>query len=239
MYLNLFEAQRASDPSSGAFPSEEKRRKILTDDVLNPLVVFWLIWNLLIMEFLWRKSFNTHAQCATNQQRTVNLPNSLTEEKHIRFSLDESKFSLEGAKNTESRLLSITFSGVPCKVNPESRVAGVRFRAMFSAMGVIGKSGPYLVAGNWLASPFTASGEMNSVVLGMGVIWREFGDGVSKSFIWWRISTGVPLSLNPLSSGLKGIWSPGWEHALESFTLAVADTSSSYDGRKNFAKKLS
>ena len=34
-------------------------------------------------------------------------------------------------------------------------------------------------------------GDINMVVLGMGVIWREFGDGVSKSERYLRMCIGV------------------------------------------------
>lgn len=51
-----------------------------------------------------------------------------------------------------------------------------------------------------------SEGDTNMVVLGMGVIWREFGDGVSMSDRYLRICIGVRPVLGALF-GTK-VWGP-------------------------------
>lgn len=54
-----------------------------------------------------------------------------------------------------------------------------------------------------------SDGETNMVVLGMGVIWREFGDGVSMSDRYRRMCMGVLPVLGSLlfvMEGLMKLW---------------------------------
>ena len=49
-----------------------------------------------------------------------------------------------------------------------------------------------------------SDGDTNMVVLGMGVIWREFGDGVSKSERYRRMCMGVLPVLGSLLFPMEG-----------------------------------
>ena len=54
-----------------------------------------------------------------------------------------------------------------------------------------------------------SDGDTNMVVLGMGVMWREFGDGVSMSERYLRMCMGVlPVlgSLLFIREGLTKLW---------------------------------
>ena len=50
-----------------------------------------------------------------------------------------------------------------------------------------------------------SDGETNIVVLGMGVIWREFGDGVSMSERYLRMCMGVLPVLGSLLFIMEGL----------------------------------
>ena len=50
-----------------------------------------------------------------------------------------------------------------------------------------------------------SDGDTNMVVLGMGVIWREFGDGVSISERYLRMCLGVLPVLGSLLFIMKGL----------------------------------
>ena len=71
-----------------------------------------------------------------------------------------------------------------------------------------------------------SDGETNMVVLGMGVIWREFGDGVSISERYLRMWMGVLPVLRSLLFVMEGfmkLWgSSGWVR----LTLSLTATSS-------------
>lgn len=71
-----------------------------------------------------------------------------------------------------------------------------------------------------------SDGETNMVVLGMGVIWREFGDGVSISERYLRMWMGVLPVLGSLLFVMEGLMKLWGSSGGVRFTLSLTATSS-------------
>ena len=71
-----------------------------------------------------------------------------------------------------------------------------------------------------------SDGETNMVVLGMGVIWREFGDGVSISERYLRMWMGVLPVLRSLLFVMEDFMKLWGSSGGVRFTLSLTATSS-------------
>lgn len=195
------------------------------------------------------KTFQRNNSPDLNVHTSASFP-STTGEKDIKLSCALTAAVEMGAKKTESLLFSL-LTGESSRENAAISLHGV------TATGASERRGePSVLAGN-RRTTFSgdiiprlsvragvlveSDGDTNMVVLGMGVMWREFGDGVSISERYLRMCIGVlPVLGSPvfIIEGLMKLWgSSGGVRFTFSLTSKSSD-SVSLSAWSRFSKML-